>query len=123
MEPVFWIEWLALGGLLGLVGQAIRVIPGMKKLSDRTAAAHRKFSDQFDWYRFGISLFFGIVAGVLAALTLDPGRSVDRKTVLALLAAGYAGTDFIEAFMRKSLLAEPNPETAPVVQSRDRDVA
>jgi hypothetical protein len=47
-----------------------------------------------------LSLIIGAVAGTLAALSLDPTQQIERKTLLFFLAAGYAGTDFIEAFYR-----------------------
>jgi hypothetical protein len=106
MEPQSWILWLCLGAILGLSGQAIRVISGLKKLIDRSGQrGGPSFRDLFDLPRFAVSMFIGAVAGVLGVIVLEPTAEADRKTLIFLLAAGYAGTDFIEAFVRKANLS------------------
>ena len=47
-----------------------------------------------------------VIAGVVALLAsqgIDKPVAYNTKLALAIMAAGYAGTDFIEAFMRKYL--------------------
>ena len=103
---------LLLGGLLGMTGQGIRVIAGIKKLHDETTHTRQNFRDNFDIQTLLVSLFIGFIAGVLAIVALwgkiDP-NNLQSENVIALLGAGYAGADFIEAFMSRSKL----PSTAP----------
>lgn len=98
-----WIQVASIGALFGALGQAIRVIPGLKKAADAAAEKGRSMSDDFQANRLFISLLIGAVAGVLGAISL--GVPVDAKipsaTVVALLGIGYSGADFIEAFMAR----------------------
>lgn len=88
---------VALGGILGAAGQGVRVIIGLKKLNDS--------QDVLNYSRLLFSLFIsfviGGIAGVLAALN-SIEAVLDKTTAIAFLAAGYAGTDFIEGFMRRN---------------------
>lgn len=100
---------LLLYGLLGLIGQGIRVIVGLKKLREEsdvkaTAPQNAKalFDRQFDGKQLGLSLFIGFVAGCLVSLTRDD-KAMDSDVRLAIIAAGYAGTDFIEGVLKKIL--------------------
>lgn len=104
-----WILLLVLGGLLGTLGQGIRVVVGLKKLHDTktgeeaagVAAAARTVLEPS---RLVLSLVIGFVAGALGILTLGPfaeGAGLEKEALLALIAIGYSGTDFIEGFMRK----------------------
>jgi hypothetical protein len=102
-----WILQLLLGGLLGVVGQGIRVVPGLKKVNDHALAEKKPFGDVFSMGTLLISLLIGFTAGALAIIASVPDGSaattMDRQMILTLLAAGYAGTDFIEAFVKKNL--------------------
>jgi hypothetical protein len=101
---LYWICIIALGALMGVVGQAIRVIVGLKKMSDEAAALGRKLTEAIEPARLLISLLIGAVAGVLAAVvTLAPGSPVSREALLGLGAAGYSGADFVEGFMARYL--------------------
>lgn len=106
-----WIWIAALGALMGLVGQGIRVIVGLKKTGDDAAAAGHRLSDRIDAARLSVSLLIGGVAGVMAAIvTLKPGAPIAREALLALAAAGYSGADFIEGFMARYLpSSRPRP--------------
>jgi putative chitinase len=125
MPVTDWIAQLALGGLLGMLGQGVRVIGGLKKVHDQAAQQSKEFGDLFELSTLVISLLIGFIAGALAILALgstqglpDPAN-VDRKTIMALLAAGYAGTDFIEAFMKKYLPDQSNGKTADAKAAAD----
>ena len=50
--------------------------------------------------RLTFSLIFGGIAGCLAAILLIE-TPIDKELLLGLVAAGYAGTDFIEGLMSK----------------------
>lgn len=95
-----------LGGVMGLIGQGARTVIGLKKLHDENAAKGPNEQDSFIASRLVVSLFIGFIAGVAAALLLDLGKLAaitvnDIDLLLGLAAAGYAGTDIIEAFVAR----------------------
>jgi hypothetical protein len=111
------LGYLALGITLGLVGQGIRVAVGVKKIGDEARAKHTSFAQEFDWTELLVSLLIGAVAGGLATVTLWGNlANVNQQTVIALISAGYAGTDFIEGIVRNSgdsiSIGESSPESA-----------
>lgn len=98
---------LILCGLLGLIGQGIRVIVGLKKLREEaeTVATDEQnvktvYNRQFDVRQLWLSLFIGFVAGCLASLAREEDK-FGKDVQLAIIAAGYAGTDFIEGVSKK----------------------
>ncbi|GAB3902940.1 hypothetical protein GCM10028803_30490 [Larkinella knui] len=98
---------LLLSGLLGLIGQGIRVIVGLKKLREEAAAENAPnpkaaFDDKFDVRQLWLSLFIGFIAGCLANLGRPKGEFTP-EVQLAIIAAGYAGADFIEGAFNKLL--------------------
>lgn len=101
---------LILCGLLGLIGQGIRVVVGLKKLKEEastqatdTASAKSIFNGQFDARQLWLSLLIGFITGCLASFGHDDDADFSREARLAIVAAGYAGTDFIEGFFKKIL--------------------
>jgi len=90
------------GGLLGTLGQGIRIAVGLKKLNEENTA--RSLSDKgekpFSASRLLISVFIGFVAGALAMLikyaSTDKPETNNTEIVIMIIAAGYAGVDFIE---------------------------
>jgi len=100
---------LLLAVLLGIVGQGFRAVAGVKKLADEAEKNGKSFGEMFDVTAFGISLFIGSLAGVACYIGLRFGNTsapvdfTQGATVLGVIAAGYAGTDFIEAFAKKYL--------------------
>lgn len=89
---------VVLGILLGMIGQGIRAIVGIKKENDQ--AAGKDWKEWFDMNELVLSLIIGGIAGGLSAtLLLSRGTEVDRDSLLTLVGSGYAGTDFIEGFM------------------------
>lgn len=124
MEIQILLQAILLGGLLGMVGQAIRTIVGIKKENDATNERARasgqtsvNYYDSLSGKRITISLLIGFATGVLAylSLTAEPGHEFlanpTKSHVLGIIAAGYAGVDFIEGFMNKYLpeRSAPNP--------------
>jgi hypothetical protein len=106
MDALAALTYVILGGVLGMVGQGIRVIVGIKKQLDQATPG----SAWNSWFQpaqlvvtVGIALAVGAIAGVLSVLS-EPslGTSVTRSFMLAIIAAGYAGTDFIEGIMTKA---------------------
>lgn len=97
---------LCIGAILGLAGQGIRSVVGLKKTYDQPGVTTKNFAEKFERQRFLISLFIGAIAGILASLTLDLASSAalpSKETISGIIAAGYSGADFIEGFMRKKL--------------------
>jgi len=103
-------EWtilgnVLLGAFLGVVGQLIRVVAGLKKQTDLADAAqqtlNQRFSAQQLFTSLGIAVAVGAIAGVLSSIQATDIRN--EAAMLAVLGAGYSGTDFIEAFTKKAL--------------------
>lgn len=95
---------IATGGMLGMLGQGLRAVAGMKKINDAAIAQGRSFGDLFSASQFGLSLFIGFTAGALALVLARmnvPNMQNDASSITSIVAAGYAGTDFIEAFLSK----------------------
>jgi hypothetical protein len=88
-----WLLAIAVGALFGALGQGVRVIPGTYKRSETGEA--------FSLQVLLVSLMVGAVAGALAALFLVAeinAATIAFAPLLGLMAAGYAGADFIEGF-------------------------
>lgn len=88
---------IILCGLLGLVGQGIRAAVGLKN----SASPQSGQQSVFDAAYLTVSLMIGFIAGVLAGFGLGFDSfahlsSDNLKILLGVVAAGYAGTDFIE---------------------------
>lgn len=99
-----WLMFLALTMVVGMCGQVIRSVAGMKKLNDQVQQVEGiTLGDGFEGGRFLRSLLIGGVAGVLSGFALIKGAgAIPSATIFAILAAGYSGADFIEAFMKKA---------------------
>ena len=99
MDPISLINFIFLGGLLGMLGQIIRTVVGLQKMAKR--------NELYDASRLIMSIIIGFTAGALAMIVLcfqDEGlKMLAYKDVLLLITTGYAGVDFIEGFFRKSL--------------------
>lgn len=106
---------LTLGGLLGAIGQGLRVIAGLKKMNDDAQAADASSEDLFSAARLATSLMIGFVAGVATTLSLGPAKlmnvdpSGSAQILLGVIVAGYVGSDVIEAFTR-NLVSVPAPK-------------
>jgi hypothetical protein len=119
---------LLLGALLGGVGQMIRALVGMKKLYEQAQASNQSIGHVFEPVRFFISLAIGATAGLLADLAFVESGAADlpREAPLLLVGAGYAGTDFLEGFLRHAsegaaLLARPSAQDTVLVHTTDLD--
>jgi hypothetical protein len=114
-----WLIVILLGGLMGLIGQGIRVVVGLKKAKDAAASHGRAFADEFESSRLLISLLIGAIAGAFAALlTLRDGNNISADALIAVAGAGYSGADFLEGMMAKYLVGtdageRPAPPAGP----------
>jgi len=103
--PMDTLIIVLLGAILGMVGQGLRVVVGIKKIGDQAVAENKSQKDLIKTQQIVLSLFIafaiGAIAGVLAAVN-STEVEFTKSTIIAFIAAGYAGTDFIEGFMRKN---------------------
>lgn len=105
-SAIDWLQLIALGALVGALGQGARVIIGIKKLIDKARSARVQMTELFMASRLVISLGIGAVAGAAAAIvTIDNLAAVTLSQIMGIAAAGYAGADFIEGFVSRSQLA------------------
>ena len=100
------------GGLLGILGQGIRIIVGLKKL--HTDNVNKKLNNDateaFSPNRLILSIFIGFVAGAIALLIKGTNSSTpgDTTFIFTIMAAGYSGADFIEGVFN-TYIAKLNP--------------
>jgi len=103
MEVYTVLGYVVLGGILGAVGQGMRVIVGIKKQLEEASTSGKKWGDWFEMKQLLLSLLIALtiggIAGVLGAIGLL-GTEITKESIMALIATGYAGTDFIEGFMK-----------------------
>lgn len=121
------INALLIGGTLGIIGQGIRIIIGLKKLDDSrsqalAAANGTVVKEAFTANRLFISIFIGFVAGTLAALVKPPSdKGYTTELIMALIASGYAGADFIEGlfntYFKKMTATTPSGKSANAAES------
>lgn len=88
-----WLALMALGSTMGMMGQAIRTLIGLKNSGGLAT---------FDFKLAAVNMFYGSVSGCLATLFIQTTNPTSA-TLLALVSAGYAGTDFIEGVMKSKL--------------------
>ncbi len=98
---------LTVGGVMGLFGQGIRAVAGLKTMVDAANKQNPDSQDQFRAARLIVSLIIGFLSGIAATLITGVDKILphlgDIQTLLMLAAAGYAGTDFIESFLSNYL--------------------
>ena len=108
---------LLLCGFLGVIGQGVRAIVGLKNagsLNSTTPGEQAVFSLAY----LAMSLMIGFIAGVIAgiALNLETIITVDPsnwKMLLGIAGSGYIGADFIENAMSVVI-----PGTRPAAKAR-----
>lgn len=105
-DPGQLLKIILLAAILGMCGQVVRVFAGLQKAKQTTAEDKKNMktliaenSSQM-LFSLTIALIVGGVCGVLVAISADKFE-LSKTTILALIAAGYAGTDFIEGFIAK----------------------
>ena len=104
--PVNVLAVLLIGALLGMAGQGARIIVGLKKVNDDAHQNEKTFNDVFVGKQLLLSLIYAMVIGGITGIILGVDlveKDVSTKALLGIMAAGYAGTDFIEGFVNKTL--------------------
>jgi hypothetical protein len=100
------LVYVVLGGILGAVGQGIRVSVGIKKAQEEATSKDKDWIEVFETKRLMssliIALTIGGIAGVLGSIEFL-GAELTKECLITLIAVGYAGTDFIEGFARKGI--------------------
>jgi hypothetical protein len=103
-SPSDFLTVIILGAILGMVGQGIRVLVGLKKVYDEAVKIQKPVDDLLEYKQLALSLFIGLsvgaIAGVLAAVN-NIGGDITKSVIISFIASGYAGTDFIEGFIKK----------------------
>lgn len=103
------LQLIAIGVIAGAFGQGLRAIVGIKKASDEAAAEGATLrSEGLDVSRLIFSLFIGAIAGGIGIFTITgfsagAGSSISAEIFFGVVGIGYAGTDFIEGFVRTQL--------------------
>jgi len=122
MPVAGWLEALALGAFAGAIGQLVRAIAGLAKMTRRSESDGQL--EGFQASKLVISLLVGATAGTLAALgLLVDGKPPNVSTILGLMAAGYAGADFIEGFAGKHFQGTPNDVFDALAKAKDEITA
>lgn len=121
MAPGELLSQLLLGGLLGAVGQGLRVVVGLKKVWDESRSVNRQFAELFSTQSLLLSLLIGFVAGVLGIVSLTTPDLDDRQTLVTLIGVGYAGADFIEGFIKSRIPSVAGRAGGPPTREPDDD--
>jgi uncharacterized membrane protein YqgA involved in biofilm formation len=95
--------YVALCVLLGAAGQLTRIVIGIKKMVDEASEKNNNWKNTFVTSRFVLSICIGAVSGILAAVIANEPSvtNMNKDFMLGIMAAGYAGADFIEGAMKK----------------------
>lgn len=116
LDAVSWLQVIGLGGAMGVLGQGIRAIVGLKKLNDTASGTTASLGDLIQPSRIWISFGIGFIAGALAAVSLITDLAhVTTQQIFMLMAAGYSGADFVEGFMSRqevALTVATTPDTS-----------
>ncbi len=103
-----YVSALILGGILGMIGQGLRVIVGLKKLYDALEMTTDGGPSKFDSRRLWLSLFIGFIAGSFGMILKIDYEAVstmvmNKEFMISIVAIGYMGVDFIEGVMKNYL--------------------
>ena len=102
MNAQAWLTLLSLSALLGAVGQMFRVVPGIYKLNEDRRDG--KSNTEFSGMTLLISVLLGALAGVAAGIGFIEklnAATIEVGVIVAIITSGYAGSDFIEGFIKK----------------------
>lgn len=94
------INTVVAGGLLGTLGQGIRMAIGLKKLSDTNATKTEGLKEDLNGTRLLLSLFIGFIAGALFLIMKGTDEIDKQDFIFSVIAAGYSGADFIEGLFK-----------------------
>lgn len=110
------LQLIAIGAIAGAFGQGLRVTVGIKKAAaDASVEGTTLSAKGLDVSRLIISLFIGVIAGGIGIFTITgfsegTVSKISAEMFFGVVGIGYAGTDFIEGFIRTRL---PRAEVVP----------
>jgi|GEM_PF-517007 len=116
------LQMLAIGVIGGAFGQGMRAIVGIKKASDEAAAGGSTLREEgLDVSRLVLSVFIGGIAGGIGIFTITGMRpealtEITMEVFFGVIGIGYAGTDFIEGFIRTQLPVGVKPPVPTISQ-------
>lgn len=119
------LQLIAIGTIAGAFGQGLRVTVGLKKAGDEAALEGTTLSAKgLDVSRLIISLFIGAIAGGIGIFTITgfsegPVSNISAEMFFGVVGIGYAGTDFIEGFIRTRL---PRVDVLPQFSNANQQV-
>lgn len=103
------LQLVAIGIIAGAFGQGLRAIVGIKKASDEAAAGGVTLrTEGLDVSRLFFSLYIGAIAGGVGIFTITgfsggAASNISLEMFFGVVGIGYAGTDFIEGFVRTQM--------------------
>ncbi|MGK3191072.1 glycoside hydrolase family 19 protein [Enterobacter soli] len=112
---------LILCGMAGMVGQGIRAIVGLRKagyLQIEAGDSKQNFSASY----LMVTLMIGFIAGSLSGLTMGLDTFAGKfptESLMAVVAAGYAGVDFIEGSFNSRIKSAVSPYIGPDANKTD----
>lgn len=115
------------GGLLGSLGQGVRLAVGLKKLNAENLKKENEGEDKepISSGRLILSIFIGFIAGAIGMLikgaTLAAKGDYNTESIVTIIAIGYSGADFIEGVFN-TYLTKFNP-VASTTNTQTTEVA
>lgn len=112
---------LILCGMSGMVGQGIRAVVGLRKagyLQLEAGDSKQNFSASY----LMVTLMIGFIAGSLSGVTMGLETFTGKfstESLMALVAAGYAGVDFIEGSFNSRIKSAVSPYIGPDAKKHD----
>ncbi len=106
------LQSIAVAAGLGFFGQTLRAGVGLMKQADASIAAGKTAFEGVSFTRLALTLALGSLAGETAWLGLHYLAAPEASDLaaggplVAVITAGYAGADFIEAFGRRYMGAK-----------------
>lgn len=112
---------LVLCGMAGMVGQGIRAIVGLRKagyLQIEAGDSKQNFSGSYLMVTLMIGFIAGSLSGLIMGLDTFAGK-FPSESLMAVVAAGYAGVDFIEGSFNSRIKSAISPYVGPDVNKTD----
>lgn len=112
---------LILCGVAGMVGQGIRAVVGLRKagyLQLEAGDSKQNFSASY----LMVTLMIGFIAGSLSGITMGLDTFAGKfpaESLMAVVAAGYAGVDFIEGSFNSRIKSAVSPYIGPDAKKAD----
>jgi predicted chitinase len=116
---------LVLCGVVGMVGQGIRAVVGLRKagyLQIEAGDSKQNFSASYLMVTLMIGFIAGSLSGLIMGLDTFAGK-LPSESLMALVAAGYAGVDFIEGSFNSRIKSAVSPYIGPDAKKIDGKIS